>query len=115
MSDDIVTRLRAKAKQREPWDMIKEPVFAEAADEIELLRKELADWQRTVRALEDELYITKKWRDNFEDALKQEKNKIKIINSERDKWKRLFIQGYESDATSDEAMHAYREMNRGIK
>ena len=109
-NDDIVTRLR------EEW-----PNSAtcfnclEAADEIELLRKELADWQRTVRALEDELYITKKWRDNFEDALKQEKNKIKIINSERDKWKRLFIQGYESDATSDEAMHAYREMNRGIK
>ena len=30
------------------------------------------------------------------------------LEKERDKWKRLFIQGYESDATSDEAMWAYR-------
>lgn len=113
-NDDIVTRLREYNKGYEPKALVLHDVV-EAADEIERLRTDLADWQRTVRALEDELYITKKWCDNFEDGLKQEKNKIKIINSERDKWKRLFIQGYESDATSDEAMHAYRRLNRGIK
>jgi hypothetical protein len=38
VADDIVTRLRYKQQQREPWDMNKEPIFAEAADEIERLR-----------------------------------------------------------------------------
>ena len=36
-------------------------------------------------------------------------SEIETLRDERDKWKKLFIQGYESDATSDEAMHAYRK------
>lgn len=41
--DDIVTRLRHKQRLREPWDMRKEPIFGEAADEIEALRTLVAD------------------------------------------------------------------------
>ena len=35
-------------------------------------------------------------------------SEIETLRNERDKWKKLFIQGYESDATSDEAMWSYR-------
>ena len=70
-SDDIVTRLREHipiplefADEGAPAHLI-----AEAADEIERLRTDLADWQRTVRALEDELFMAEKWRDNYEIGL----------------------------------------------
>ena len=54
MADDIVTRLRDEAQTF--WDVRRfRPLWIEAADEIERLRTELADWQRTVRALEEEL------------------------------------------------------------
>lgn len=36
-------------------------------------------------------------------------SEIETLRNDRDTWKRLFIQGYESDATTDEAMHAYRK------
>jgi hypothetical protein len=42
MTEDIVIRLREQMRIREPWDMRKEPLFGEAADEIQRLRKEVA-------------------------------------------------------------------------
>jgi len=42
VTDDIVTRLREEMRHREWPDMHKEPLFGEAADEIERLRA-LAD------------------------------------------------------------------------
>lgn len=56
-----------------------------AQEEIERLREELAvrnnqyskleievaDWQRTVRALEGELYMAEKWRDNYKLVLER--------------------------------------------
>jgi hypothetical protein len=36
-------------------------------------------------------------------------SEIEILRNDRDTWKRLFIRGYESDATTDEAMYAYRK------
>ena len=35
-------------------------------------------------------------------------SEIETLRDDRDRWKKLFIQGYESDATSNEAMWAYR-------
>ncbi len=39
MTDDIVARLRYKQRIQEPWFAHKEPLFGDAADEIERLRK----------------------------------------------------------------------------
>lgn len=36
-------------------------------------------------------------------------DEIERLREDRDRWKRLFIRGYESDATSDDMMHAYRK------
>ena len=52
MTEDIVTRLREQMRIREPWDMRKEPLFGEAADEIQRLRRELA-MLRLVRLSEE--------------------------------------------------------------
>ena len=56
-TDDIVTRLRVPINHILVFGNIGEAndERSEAADEIERLRTELADWQRTVRALEAEL------------------------------------------------------------
>lgn len=59
MSDDIVTRLRkcvldgadVYGRTQLAWDI------QEAADEIECLRAEVADWQRTVRAIEPDYFF----------------------------------------------------------
>ena len=57
MTDDIVTRLRVPAQHALVFGNIEQvnDERHEAADEIERLRQELADWKRTVRALEAEL------------------------------------------------------------
>lgn len=39
MTDDIVPRLRYKQRLHERWDAVDEPLFGDAADEIERLRK----------------------------------------------------------------------------
>lgn len=41
MTDDIVEKLRYKQRIQEPWFAHKEPLFGEAADEIERLREQL--------------------------------------------------------------------------
>lgn len=51
MTDDIVTRLREAHGKALPDFYCNNLRFA-ACYEIERLRQELADWQRTVRALE---------------------------------------------------------------
>ena len=66
-NDDIVTRLRDSKLDCDYCDSWH--INGQAADEIERLRKELADYQRTVRALEDELFMAEKWRDNYEIGL----------------------------------------------
>lgn len=53
MTDDIVTRLREAEWNENPNTNVR--LCADAAEEIERLRAELADYKRTVRALEAEL------------------------------------------------------------
>lgn len=54
--DDIVTRLRKRVDRlAEDGEHHKLLLIDEAADEIERLRTELADWKRTVRALEEKI------------------------------------------------------------
>ncbi len=46
MNNDIVYRLRYKQRIQEPWFAHKEPLFGDAADEIEKLRAALNEAHR---------------------------------------------------------------------
>lgn len=89
MADEIIARLRV-ATVADSANSIYQ-TMTEAADEIERLRAELevrnnqyskleievADWQRTVRALEAELRMAEKWRNNYEKAFKDSQDAVK--------------------------------------
>lgn len=76
--DDIVTRLRHKQRLREPWDMRKEPIFGEAADEIERLRGLIAEWDEAFQwacwddETGDDCEATRDRLDAAQDALREE-------------------------------------------
>lgn len=92
MTDDIVTRLRTKYAGQLP-------IMLEAADEIESLRKELNRESITSNIMRNVAMTP------YGDSAKV----IEELMADRDKWRRLFIAAYESDATSDEMMNAYRK------
>lgn len=86
MTDDIVTRLRnydflRDGDHPEVW-------MNEAADDIQDYRKDL--------------------KRHF-DMITEQRKQIELLTADRDKWKRLFLEMYEKDGTTNEMMYAYRK------
>lgn len=53
MNDNLIFKLRSVTTSDSPLTLVR--LLNQSADEIERLHNELADWQRTVRALEDHI------------------------------------------------------------
>jgi len=85
MTDDIVTQLRGYDFMRD--GDIPDVIMNKAADEVERLRTEL----RKQECCQEAAY------------------EIMRLRADCDKWKRLFLEMYEKDGTTNEMMYAYRK------